>query len=92
MKPRCTVLVCSPITLEAPRRDAEQLRQTYGLLLQQTIYETFRATNRRILGKVRGTNAVSAPFPFVIYNDNYDLESYITAGANSGFGGVLWSP
>lgn len=73
-------------------RDAEQLRQTYGLLLQQTIYDAFRATNHRTMGQVRGTNAGASPFPFVIYNDNYDFESYITAVANSGFAGVLWSP
>jgi alpha-glucosidase (family GH31 glycosyl hydrolase) len=73
-------------------RDGEQLRQTYGLLTQRTVYEMFRQQNRRTLGQVRGTNAGASRFPFVIYNDNYDFEEYITAVSNSGFAGVLWSP
>lgn len=73
-------------------RDAEQLRQTYGLLLQHAVYDTFHLSNRRTMGQVRGTNAGASPFPFVIYNDNYEFDGYITAVSNSGFAGVLWSP
>jgi alpha-D-xyloside xylohydrolase len=73
-------------------RDAEQLRQTYGLLLQRAVFEAFREGNRRTMGQVRGTNAGASPFPFVIYNDNYEFDGYITAVSNSGFAGVLWSP
>jgi alpha-D-xyloside xylohydrolase len=73
-------------------RDGEQLRQTYGLLLQRTLMGVFRGQNRRTLGQVRGTNAGASPFPFVIYNDNYDYNEYITAVANTSFAGVLWSP
>jgi alpha-glucosidase (family GH31 glycosyl hydrolase) len=72
--------------------DAEQLRQTYGLLLQQAVYAAFKANNRRTMGQIRGTNAGASPYPFVIYNDNYEFDGYITAVANSGFAGVLWSP
>lgn len=72
--------------------DAEQLRQSYGLLLQRLLYERFRRENRRTLGQVRGSNAGAAPFPFVIYNDNYAFDEYVTAVANSSFAGVLWSP
>ena len=72
--------------------DGEQLRQTYGLLLQRTLMDVFRGQNRRTLGQVRGTNAGASPFPFVIYNDNYDFNEYITAVANTSFAGVLWSP
>lgn len=72
--------------------DAEQLRQTYGLLLQRLLFDLFRRTNRRTLGQVRGTNAGASPYPFVIYNDNYAFDEYITAIANSSFAGVLWSP
>ena len=72
--------------------DAEQLRQTYGLLLQRLLFDLFRRANRRTLGQVRGTNAGASPFPFVIYNDNYAFDEYITAVANSSFAGVLWSP
>ena len=73
-------------------RDGEQLRQTYGLLVQRVIYDLFRRQNRRTLGQVRGTNAGASAFPFVIYNDNYAFDEYITAVGNSGFAGVLWSP
>jgi alpha-glucosidase (family GH31 glycosyl hydrolase) len=72
--------------------DAEQLRQSYGLLVQRLILEMFRRANRRTLGQVRGTNAGASPFPFVIYNDNYAFDEYVTAIANSSFAGVLWSP
>ncbi len=73
-------------------RDAEQLRQTYGLLLQKAVFDAFRSANRRTMGQVRGTNAGASPYPFVIYNDNYEFDGYITAVSNSGFAGVLWSP
>jgi len=73
-------------------RDAEQLRQTYGLLLQKAVFDAFHQANRRTMGQVRGTNAGASPFPFVIYNDNYEFDGYITAVSNSGFAGVLWSP
>jgi len=72
--------------------DAEQLRQTYGLLLQRLLVELYRGQNRRTLGQVRGTNGGASRFPFVIYNDNYAFDEYITAVANSSFAGVLWSP
>jgi alpha-D-xyloside xylohydrolase len=72
--------------------DAEGLRQTYGLLVQRLLLDMFRRANRRTLGQVRGTNAGASPFPFVIYNDNYAFDEYITAIANSSFAGVLWSP
>jgi alpha-glucosidase (family GH31 glycosyl hydrolase) len=73
-------------------RDGEQLRQTYGLLVQRLVYDLFRRQNRRTLGQVRGSNAGASQFPFVIYNDNYSFDEYITAVSNSGFAGVLWSP
>ncbi len=72
--------------------DSEQVRQTYGLMLQRAVYDAFKQSNRRTMGQVRGTNAGASPYPFVIYNDNYDFNEYITAVANSGFAGVLWSP
>jgi len=73
-------------------RDAEQLRQTYGVLLQKTIFDLYHRENRRTLGQVRGTNAGASALPFVIYNDNYDFNEYITAVGNTAFAGVLWSP
>lgn len=73
-------------------REGEQLRQTYGLLVQKTVFDVFHQSNRRTMGQIRGTNAGASPYPFVIYNDNYEFSGYITAVSNSGFAGVLWSP
>ncbi len=72
--------------------DGEQLRQTFGLLAQRAVFDVFHRRNQRILGQVRGSNAGASSLPFVIYNDGYDFAEYITALANSGFAGVLWSP
>jgi alpha-glucosidase (family GH31 glycosyl hydrolase) len=72
--------------------DGEQLRQTYGLLIQRLLMDLYRDLNRRTLGQVRGTNGGASSFPFVIYNDNYAFDEYITAVGNSAFAGVLWSP
>jgi alpha-glucosidase (family GH31 glycosyl hydrolase) len=72
--------------------DGEQLRQTYGLLLQRLVMDVYRGFNQRTLGQVRGSNGGASSFPFVIYNDNYAFGEYITALGNSAFAGVLWSP
>jgi len=56
------------------------------------ILDLYRGMNQRTLGQVRGTNGGAAALPFVIYNDNYAFDEYVTAVANSAFAGVLWSP
>ncbi len=72
--------------------DGEQLRQTYGVLLQRLVLDVYRGFDERTFGQVRGTNGGASSFPFVIYNDNYAFGEYITAVGNSAFAGVLWSP
>jgi alpha-glucosidase (family GH31 glycosyl hydrolase) len=71
---------------------SEQIRQTYGLLVQKHSFEVFRRNNVRTYGLVRASNAGGASFPYVIYNDNYSHEDFITALINSGYAGVLWTP
>ncbi|SKB95568.1 glycoside hydrolase family 31 protein [Dyadobacter psychrophilus] len=71
---------------------SEQIRQTYGLLVQKHSFEMFRRNNARTYGLVRASNAGGASFPYVIYNDNYSHEDFITALINSGYAGVLWTP
>lgn len=71
---------------------AEQLRQTYGLLLQKMLTDLYHKKNARTYGLVRASNGGSSSFPFVIYNDYYSHEDFITALINSGFCGVLWTP
>ncbi|MCE6990352.1 TIM-barrel domain-containing protein [Dyadobacter sp. CY323] len=71
---------------------SEQIRQTYGLLVQKQSFEMFRKNNSRTYGLVRASNAGGSSFPYVIYNDNYSHEDFITALINSGYAGVLWTP
>jgi alpha-D-xyloside xylohydrolase len=71
---------------------AEQMRQVYGLLMQDMITDLYRKNNRRTYGLVRASNAGSSRFPFVLYNDYYNHKDFITALINSGFSGILWTP
>jgi len=69
-----------------------QMRQTYGLQLQNLTTNIFRKNNTRTYGLVRASNAGGQSLPYVIYNDYYDHKDYITALCNSGFSGILWCP
>jgi alpha-D-xyloside xylohydrolase len=71
---------------------AEQMRQTYGVLAMRYSAEMFHEKNQRTYGLVRGSNAGANSFPYVIYNDYYNHEDFITALINSGYAGVLWTP
>lgn len=71
---------------------AEQMRQTYGVLAMRYSAELFHQKNQRTYGLVRASNAGAVSFPFVIYNDYYNHEDFITALINSGYAGVLWTP
>lgn len=71
---------------------AEQLRQTYGLLLQKMTTDLYHEKNTRTFGLTRSSNGGGSSFPYVIYNDYYSHEDFITALINSGFSGVLWTP
>ncbi|WP_300851697.1 TIM-barrel domain-containing protein [uncultured Bacteroides sp.] len=71
---------------------AEQMRQTYGLWVQRTTMELYKNRNQRTFGLVRASNAGATSFPYVIYNDYYSHQDFITALINSGFSGVLWTP
>ncbi|MEH6306675.1 glycoside hydrolase family 31 protein [Olivibacter sp. CPCC 100613] len=71
---------------------AEQMRQTYGVLMQRYSTELYKKSNKRTYGLIRGSNAGAVSFPYVIYNDYYKHEDFITALINSGFAGVLWTP
>jgi len=71
---------------------AEQIRQTYGVLAMRYSADIFHKKNRRTYGLVRASNAGAVSFPYVIYNDYYNHEDFITALINSSFAGVLWTP
>lgn len=72
--------------------DGETMRQIYGLLVQKWSGELYKAKNERTYGLVRASNAGASSFPYVIYNDYYIHEDFITALINSSFSGVLWTP
>lgn len=70
----------------------DRLRQVYGVLWQRLTVDLFRERDQRTYGLVRGSNAGSAPFPYVIYNDCYDHRQYITGLCNAGLAGLLFTP
>ncbi|MBI9060703.1 MAG: DUF5110 domain-containing protein [Marinilabiliaceae bacterium] len=72
--------------------DGEQMRQTYANHVMSMTDELYRANNKRTYGLVRGANAGSVSYPYVIYNDYYSHRDFITALINSSFCGVLWTP
>ncbi|MGI8637480.1 MAG: TIM-barrel domain-containing protein, partial [Segetibacter sp.] len=51
---------------------AEQMRQTYGLLVIRYSMDMFHNENKRTFGLVRANNAGGVSFPYVIYNDYYN--------------------
>ena len=71
---------------------AEQMRQTYAMMMQKMTTDLYRKQNTRTYGLVRGSNAGASSFPYVIYNDYYSHPDFITALINSSFIGVLWTP
>lgn len=71
---------------------AEQMRQTFGLLAMRYSAAIFHEKNQRTFGLVRANNGGGVSFPYVIYNDYYNHEDFITALINSGTAGVLWTP
>jgi len=71
---------------------AEQMRQTFGVLAMRYAADMYHNRNQRTYGLVRASNAGAVSFPFVIYNDYYNHEDFITALINSGYAGVLWTP
>ncbi len=72
--------------------DAEQMRQTYGNQMMRITDEIYRAKNQRSYGLIRAANAGSVSYPYVIYNDYYSHQDFITALINSSFSGLLWTP
>lgn len=72
--------------------DAEQMRSVYGNLVMKTILDAYKQKNKRTYGMVRSANAGASSLPFVIYNDNYSHQDFITAISSASFIGVHWTP
>ena len=73
-------------------KSGTEIRQTYGLQLQNLTTNIFRKHNKRTYGLVRGTHAGGQSLPYVLYSDYYTHRDYITALCNSGISGLLWCP
>ncbi len=72
---------------------AEAMRQTYGMQLQQALYQDlFKANNLRSYGLVRASNGAASAYPFVLYSDSYDHEEYITGISSASLAGIQWTP
>lgn len=52
----------------------------------------YHDNNVRTWGLVRASNGGASSMPYVIYNDYYSHEDFITALINSSFAGILWTP
>lgn len=72
--------------------DAVQIRQLYGLMIQNMFMDRFHTLNQRTYGLVRSSNAGASSKGFVLYSDYYKHRGYVTALANSSLAGVLWTP
>lgn len=73
-------------------RNGFVVRNVYGLCCQRMTMDIYRKNNVRTYGLSRSSNAGGSVFPYVLYNDNYDFDSYLTAICNCGFLGMLWTP
>ncbi|MCL2815768.1 MAG: DUF5110 domain-containing protein [Oscillospiraceae bacterium] len=72
--------------------DAEDMRQLYGVLMQKMTTEMYKENNARTYGLVRASNSGGCGYPYVIYNDRYAFDEYMTGLVSSGFSGVSWTP
>jgi alpha-glucosidase (family GH31 glycosyl hydrolase) len=72
--------------------DGVEIRQLYGLIIQDIFADHFKKLNKRTYGLVRASYTGASNKPFVIYSDYYGHEGYVTALANSSLAGVLWTP
>lgn len=82
-----------PETSRFPSRaDGEQMHCLFGLHYQQTIQSLYDKHQVRTFGLARSSQALAAPFPYVLYSDLYDHKDFVRALVNSGFSGLLWCP
>lgn len=72
--------------------DGEQMHSLFGLHFQDAILKIFNEKQLRTYNLVRSSGALAAPYPFVLYSDLYDHQTFINAIAQSSFSGLLWTP
>jgi alpha-D-xyloside xylohydrolase len=72
--------------------DAVEIRQLYGLIMQDMFADHFKKQNKRTFGLVRSSYIGASSKGFVVYSDYYGHEGYVTALVNSSMSGLLWTP
>ncbi len=72
--------------------DAVEIRQLYGLILQDLFQDHLKKQNKRTYNLVRSSYAGASSKNSVIYSDYYNHKEYVTALANSSMAGILWTP
>ena len=84
---------CFPnITWFPSGADGEQMHMMFGLRYQDALLDALDRTGSRSYNLVRNSGALAAPYPFVLYSDLYDHQTFINSVAVSGFSGLLWTP
>lgn len=72
--------------------DGEQMHSLFGLRYQDAVESIFDRRAIRTWGLARSSQALAAPYPYVLYSDLYDHSEFIRGMANAGFSGLLWCP
>lgn len=72
--------------------DAVEIRQLYGLIMQDAFDDHFKKQNKRTYNLVRSSYVGAASKNAVIYSDYYGHKGYVTALVNSSMAGLLWTP
>lgn len=72
--------------------DAVEIRQLYGMMMQDMFDAYFKKQNQRTYGLIRSSYIGASNHNFVLYSDYYDHKGYVTALANASLSGLLWTP
>jgi len=72
--------------------DGEQMHSLFGERYQDAIQSVFESRRQRTYGLVRSSQALAAPYPYVLYSDLYEHRQFLRGLVNAGFSGLLWTP
>jgi len=72
--------------------DAVEIRQLYGMMMQDMFDAHFKKQNQRTYSLIRSAYIGASNHNFVLYSDYYDHKGYVTALANASLSGLLWTP
>ncbi len=72
--------------------DGFAYRSVCGVLFQRLTYEMFHQRNERTWGLTRSSNGGGVSFPYVLYNDRYNYQEFLTGLCTCGVTGTLWCP